>query len=315
MRKYGLPLLLSILFILLLLFPGITKAGASEGLFLWYNSIVPILFPFIILSNLMDATDSFSWFLQPLFLIKKIVPFLHPWYYYAMLLGFFCGYPMGAKVLCDLIRKNKISVSEGNLLLPVINQASPMFLAGYVGVQILENALPLSALFLFLYLPPLLFFFVSVFLTNISKKTTKKELPYPDQLYHQTKKDSMPLSMEHTIWDSFFIIVTIGVYMMLFSILMKLASTIFPQSDLVAIGSCFLEFSTGLHQLKEITLLTKQVKYSLILALTSFGGFCTMAQTYSITRDTGLSMKSYFIKKGIIAFFVFWLTYSSLSSS
>lgn len=318
MRKYSLSFLLCLVFLLLLLFPDIAKSGASDGLFLWYNSIVPILFPFIILSNMMVTTGSFSWFLQPFFLLQKKFPSFHPWYFYTLILGFFCGYPMGAKAVADLIDQGKLSISEGNSLLPIVNQASPMFLAGYVGVHIFKRSLPLSRILFFIYCPALLFFLILLFHKDRAPKLHRSTLgndSIPACHVPSRKKNSMSLSMEHTIWDSFFIIVTIGVYMMLFSIFMKLCHALLPSSLLLTIGTCFLEFSTGLHTLNELPLLSDTTKTSLLLALTSFGGFCTAAQTYSITHHSGISMKSYMIRKTFLALLVFLLSYSSLSSS
>lgn len=314
MRKYSLSLLLCLLFLLLLLFPDIAKSGASDGLFLWYNSIVPILFPFIILSNMMVTTGSFSWFLQPFFLLQKKFPSFHPWYCYALILGFFCGYPMGAKAVADLIDQGKLSISEGNSLLPIVNQASPMFLAGYVGVHIFKRSLPLSRILFFIYCPALLSFLFLLFHKDRAPRANGNA-GIPICLVPLRKKNSMSLSMEHTIWDSFFILVTIGVYMMLFSILMKLSHALLPHSLLLTVGTCFLEFSTGLHTLNELPLLSDSMKTSLLLALTSFGGFCTAAQTYSITHHSGISIKSYMIRKAFFALLVFLLSYSSLSSS
>lgn len=314
MRKYSLSILLCLLFLLLLLFPDIAKSGASDGLFLWYNSIVPILFPFIILSNMMVTTGSFSWFLQPFFLLQKKFPSFHPWYFYALILGFFCGYPMGAKAVADLIDQGKLSISEGNSLIPIVNQASPMFLAGYVGVHIFKRSLPLSRILFFIYCPALVSFLFLLFHKNRAPGANENVGIFTC-LEPSHKKNSMSLSMEHTIWDSFFILVTIGVYMMLFSILMKLSHALLPHSLLLTIGTCFLEFSTGLHTLNELPLLSCSAKTSLLLALTSFGGFCTAAQTYSITHHSGISMKSYLIRKAFLALLVFLLSYSSLSSS
>ena len=125
----------------------------------------------------------------------------------------------------------------------------------------------------------------------------------------------MPLSMEHTIWDSFFIIVTIGVYMMIFTIFMHLIELLLPDSILLSVLTCFLEFSAGLNKLNSIQTLPVTLKNSLLLCLTSFGGLCTSAQTYSIIENTGIRLKSYLLKKGILALLVFLLSYASLGSS
>ena len=54
-------IVLCILLILLLLRPDCTTEGARYGLLLWYNSVVPALFPFMVLSNLIVHTGRPLW--------------------------------------------------------------------------------------------------------------------------------------------------------------------------------------------------------------------------------------------------------------
>lgn len=335
MKKTGFSLLLCLFFLLFLFFPEVTKMGAQEGLSLWYHSVVPILFPFLILSNLMLLHNSFFWILQPFFLLAQYVPSINPWYFHALILGFFCGYPMGAKAIADLIQSKKISSKEGARLLPLVNQANPMFLAGYLGIHILKGKMSFFEILFFLYLPPLVLFLLlclsSVSIrqkgafagTHSPRKSASKSSTYlPEKAFpmekdslSSTKKNSMPQSMEHTILSSFSVIVTIGVYMMLFTILSHLLLVVFPHSRPLALVSCFLEFSTGLHRLAQLSFLSVPLKNSLLLALTSFGGFCTAAQTASIIEPTGITMKSYLTGKTALAFLVFLLSYASSFSS
>lgn len=320
MKKIGISLLLCLLFLLFLFFPEVTKTGAQEGLALWYRSVVPILFPFLILSNLMLLHNSFFWFLQPFFLLNRWFPTLNPWYFHALILGFFCGYPMGAKAISDLLAANKISLTEGKRLLPLVNQPSPMFLAGYLGIHILEGQFSFFEIIGLLYGPPLLLF-ILFFLSSLRKKNTSISSSSSGSSFDEKnafsvqKKNSMPQSMEHTILSSFSVIVTIGVYMMLFTVLSHLLLTLFPHSLPLTLASCFLEFSTGLHRLKQLSFLAAPWKTSLLLALTSFGGLCTAAQTASILEDTGITIQSYLLQKIALAFLVFWLAYASSVSS
>lgn len=320
MKKIGVSLLLCLLFLLFLLFPEVTKTGAQEGLALWYHSVVPILFPFLILSNLMLLHNSFFWFLQPFFLLNRCFPSLNPWYFHALILGFFCGYPMGAKAISDLLAAKKISLAEGKRLLPLVNQPSPMFLAGYLGIHILEGQFSFMKIIGLLYGPPLLlfllFFLSSLRKTNTSISSFSGGSSFDAKnTFSPQKKNSMPQSMEHTILSSFSVIVTIGVYMMLFTVLSHLLLTLFSHSLPLTLTSCFLEFSTGLHQLKQLSFLAAPWKTSLLLALTSFGGLCTAAQTASILKDTGITIQSYLLQKAALALLVFWLAYASSVSS
>ncbi len=317
MKKTLTGLFLLSLFFLMLLFPEEVKSGALDGLFLWYNSVVPILLPFLILSNVIITTDSFSLFLRPFSNIQKRHPVFQPVLFYPVFLGLFCGFPMGAKTIKDLIHSKSLTVKEGSLLLPLVNQASPMFLAGFVGVHILKKRLSFFQILYYLYLPPvfcllfrLLFSFLSYNLRKKEKKLKKKTF----QTFTKNK-NSMPLNLEHTIWNGFYVIVIIGIYMMLFTIVAKLCEKLLPSSQIISVLLCSLEFSSGLDQLVSLTFLEPDIQTGLVLALTSFGGFCTAAQTYTLVKDTEISMKSYLFWKLWIAIVVFIFYSSSISSS
>ena len=322
-----------ILFFLFLLFPQEVKSGALDGLFLWYNSVVPILLPFLILSDIIIKTDSLSFFLLPLFRIKKFIPSFNPALIYPVFLGLFCGFPMGAKTIADLTEKGEITVKEADRFLPVVNQASPMFLAGFVGVHILKKHLSLPEILFYLYVPPFLFLFgrtIFAFLFSyLPFSAVKSELKHKREShlsfaqkskglksggFSYDKKNSMSLNMEHTIWNSFHIVVTIVIYMMLFNILSRLCIRLLPTNNLFVLLLTTLEFSTGLNQLSTLSFTNPVIKTGLILSLTSFGGFCTAAQTKSLIKDTELSINSYLMQKMLIAAAVF-LFYSSSASS
>ncbi|MCI5595599.1 MAG: hypothetical protein MR380_02590 [Lachnospiraceae bacterium] len=301
MKKKFFSLILLSLFFLFLIFPETVQAGAKEGLALWYNTMIPILFPFILISNLLIATDSVRYFTYPIIPLLRWFPYLNPYYFYALIFGWFCGYPMGAKSIADLLRTGKITKQEANFLLPAVNQASPMFLIGYLGIHIFEKSYSFGQILLIIYGPVLFFLISGLFLFNPSKNERILAPSY--------KKNSMSLSMEHTIISSFQIMVNIGVYMMIFTILMRLLLLLLPESPLLTLFIGFLEMSTGIAWIHHLSFLTPFVKGSLIFALTAFGGFCTMAQTYSVTEGLHLSIPFYLVAKILLGTLSFCMAF------
>ena len=87
------------LFITMLFFPTPVFDGASEGILLWFQIVLPTLLPFILLSNLMIRTNAVYYIsritgplLGKIFAVSDSGSF-------AVIAGFLCGYPMGAKVM------------------------------------------------------------------------------------------------------------------------------------------------------------------------------------------------------------------------
>ena len=120
------------LFVCMLLFPQTVFQGASSGLLLWFNTVLPTLLPFIILSNLLirtGAIDVISRIISPVLCRLFCVS---PFGAFAVLTGFLCGCPMGGKVAADLLRERRISEKEGRYLLSFCNNTSPMFIISYI---------------------------------------------------------------------------------------------------------------------------------------------------------------------------------------
>ena len=53
MRRYAFPFSVILLFFIMLSFPQEVFDGASEGLLLWFQIVLPTLLPFIIISNII----------------------------------------------------------------------------------------------------------------------------------------------------------------------------------------------------------------------------------------------------------------------
>lgn len=148
--------LLPIIGLLLLLFtrPDVIASGCSLGLTLWYTAVLPSLLPFMILSGLLIRTGLFR------YLNSVYAPFLGRLFSisdegcYAVLLGFLCGFPMGAKVIADLVQEGRISPEEGSYLLGFCNNVSPAFFLNYVCLQKLGySSVPWKLVFLFYAIP------------------------------------------------------------------------------------------------------------------------------------------------------------------
>ena len=148
-----------LLFYLMLRYPVESVYYAFTGLTLWFQKMIPALFPFMILSGIMvrmDLTKYFALVLSPL--LKPIFK-VSGTGAYCIIMGFLCGFPMGAKVIADLYDRQKISKREATYLLSFCNNIGPIYFTGFV-LPVLK--LPTSFVYLFgMYGLPLLYGLVS----------------------------------------------------------------------------------------------------------------------------------------------------------
>jgi sporulation integral membrane protein YlbJ len=113
--------------------------AAKDGLILWAESVVPSLFPFFVASDLLCKTNLIP--LAGKYLGKIMKPiFNEPGESaIAIIIGTISGYPVGAKVVCKLVRENKISKEEAERLLAFCNNSGPLFILGTVGIALFGN--------------------------------------------------------------------------------------------------------------------------------------------------------------------------------
>ena len=109
----------SALFIMLLLSPSVSASLVREGLYLCAVTVVPALFPFMALSEIIMGC-------LPRGRSKSHI-------FFAFFLGILCGAPVGAKCLSSLCSEGCISTEEYSRLLPLCNMPSAPFIISAVG--------------------------------------------------------------------------------------------------------------------------------------------------------------------------------------
>ena len=300
MKQFLIGLSVCFLFLYLLLFPQNGLYACTHALVLWSGSVVPALFPVMILSRLLISTDILYFILKPVaFLCGR---FLHLSFYgtYALLLGYVCGYPMGIKTIADLEDERLLSQEEGRFLATFINNVSPGFLSGYVCTELLQKPETAPAYMVIIYGASLTYGTVSaIFQKNAGTLPpyAKETIVQPDQKSHL----SFLMLLDHTLEDSILQLLKIGGYMVLFSVLSSITCvfSFLPETAMVLL-SATLEISCGAQQ---ITLLACSafLKGILLTASLSFGGLCSAFQSSSFLQRAGIPLPKYIKAKAMIS--------------
>lgn len=291
------------LIVLLLRYPTLSLEYASTGLNLWLTKMVPTLLPFMILSGIMirmDLTESF---------VRLLHPLLHRIYgtskngSYTIIMGFLCGFPMGARIVGELYETGRLSREESSRILYFCNNIGPIYFLSYV-VPVLAIEKPLVP-FLIMYGIPLLYGLilcriVPLFLSNTRRQSTMQHLYNARQntkkIAHQSSNsDGMQLlaAIDASILSGLIGIAKLGGYMVFFNLL----NIIFVpfrhvSSNLLSLYQCLLEITSGIDH-------SGHSLYYAILIILPFGGFSCIAQTYSMISRTDLSVRPYIFHKVI----------------
>ncbi len=280
------------LFFFLLFFPDQTLDASKYGLLLWFDALLPTLLPFLIVSQLILKTslsDYFQKYLGPAF--RRLFHCSETGAF-CLLCGLLCGYPVGARLIAVQIKDKQLSVSEGQYLLSFCNNVSPMFCISYGVLQTLHTTK---------VLPYLCCIYGSALLYGIWKRP--KHLSN-DMVFH-TKKQTSPAEnifqlIDVCIIDSFFILIKLCGYLILFSIFQKGIFLLLPDGSTLftAVLSLILEITNGLSQLQAIS--SDIIRSFLVVGALTFGGLCCVFQTNSVITGTNLSLKTYVLDKLLI---------------
>lgn len=128
-------------FIALLFFKNSDAAAkfVSRGATLCIEKLIPSLFPFLVISSLLVSSGLDKPLGRTLGKPLAIILGISAEGACAVILGFICGFPVGAKCACGLMREGKISRAECERLLAVCSIPSPAFVIGVLGEDILGS--------------------------------------------------------------------------------------------------------------------------------------------------------------------------------
>ena len=277
-----------LLIIVLCLNSSFVSKSFAEGLVLWYNNLVPLLLPFLLISGFF----------------LSMIDWNHPNRAGCLILlflcGLFCGYPVGAIAIGMLYKNQVISKNFAHAIMPLCNNISPMFLMGYVCNQYLNGQINTITVLAIIYLPQICY----AVLYYLISKTALHISPFTLSEYAATRNESNAPSV---IENSITTITVIGIYVAVFSVLYNLAIACGGNIPTFHILACYLEITKGLSELSVFPLSSIQ-KTALILSVTSFGGVSSLFQSMHILKDTKLSFVRYTFGKCICAVFSYLMT-------
>lgn len=108
-------------------------AGARQALALCGATLIPSLFPFFVLANLLSEMGLPDLLGRTLGGVTRRLFRVSGYGAQAFFLGISGGYPLGAVTVANLRRKGYISRSEAEGLLPFCNNSGPAFILGAAG--------------------------------------------------------------------------------------------------------------------------------------------------------------------------------------
>lgn len=238
--------------------------AVRQGLNLCARSVVPALFPYMVMVNFLISSGLF----------RRV-----PCGVQAFLLGALGGYPMGAKAVASLCRSGQFSPQEAARLAPVCNNCSPAFCIFLVGQTVFHSTLAGIVLYAAQLLSALILW--AVFRPRTSTHALRPVAQRPH--LSSALVDSVQNAALNTLYLCGFVV--------LFQVLLFLL----PLSRPFFIG--LVELTNGVVLLDG----TRRLSFVAAAFLVSFGGLCTAAQTAAVLGEAGISCKGYLLKRLLAA--------------
>lgn len=320
-KKYFFTIIFLLFTLSLILFSTSNLEAAKNGLVLWANSIVPTLFPFFVATELLCKTN----FIQ--ILGKFLNKFMKPVFNVpgesaiAVIMGFISGYPVGAKVVCNLYEKKICSKSEAERLIAFTNNSGPIFILGSVGVSLLGN-LHLGQILLISHI------IASLLVGIVFRFWKRNQVDLTFRNYNSERKELIKMEnlgeiLTDAIKKSIWTVLNIGGFVVLFSVIISILSSFEILTGIANILANFgfsyeivLSFLTGIIEMTNgVSLVASCYSnfpiYSVLTCsfLLGFGGLSVLLQVFSIISKYKISIKPYFYGKLLHGIFATILTF------
>ncbi len=294
-------IILFYLFIFIFLYSSNVKENILYAFDVWTNTLIPSIFPFIIISNLLinyGFIDILSLFLgrfvEFIFNLPKEAT-------YAVIISFFTGFPTGSKYVRDLLDKGMISKEDANHLIMFTNYSNPLFVVSGIGEGMLKSK-TLGIIILIMHI-------ISGLLVGFIFKKKRKVVNYKSNKRYQ---ESFIKVLTESINNGFRILINMLGIIIFFLIVISIIDKLLPNNIITAILKGIIEITIGINNIARMNI-NITLKASLIGFIISFSGISVHFQTKSIIENSQIKYKNYLIARIFHAILCFSLTYLSIS--
>ncbi|MFA9423376.1 MAG: hypothetical protein ACERLG_07345 [Sedimentibacter sp.] len=299
-KRNLIPIFILLLICCFIIKPAIVSEGASNGLKIWVNNIVPFLFPMSILSNILLHYN----FLYNLFGLMSSISskvFKNKYAMIPFFISFISGYPSGAMAINIMANNKRITQKEANYLIVFANDCSFQFIAGVVAFSMLGN----FQLYKYIAIPHFLGAIILSLL--LFKNHPNLHTNFPTK----QKSVSFNQAFSSSIYKSVIGILSVGGVIVIFSVfsnffensLSSLANFWSLNAGInkifysLLIGS--LEVTNGCSIISSSPIIPIEIKLTLINFLISFSGMSVIFQTMAVINDFEFDIKNYIFFKFI----------------
>jgi len=252
---------------------------------IWITSIIPSLFPFFVISDILNNYNAINYipkFIKNIF--KKLFN-VSDNSLFIFFISMLSGFPSNARNIKILYKDNKITKEESEHLLFFTHFSNPLFILGTLVVIFLNNKSLGIPILISHYLPNFIIAFLLRKYNNPvnNYNTNNKNNPKFGITFTKSIKSSI---------DSLLLILgTLSVFLIISTIIINLFKLNTINSLLI---KSILELTSGLKELSMINF-NNNILVILSSCILSFGGLSVHMQVINELTDTDISYRNFFI--------------------
>lgn len=265
------------LIILLFSQPGIAHKGAVEGMRIFTTALLPYLLPYLVITQLFIRS-------QNSFLITTNKFKL---YFNVYLLSAIGGFPSGAAVIASLKDLGTLNKNNASWLLAICHAPSPMFVIGFVGIEIFHAEIAGIKLLLIIHAVNLVFLLVFIILSP----------PIHENMHVQKASDS---PFQESIKETYQILLLIGTTVIFFTtvsfIVFESVKEVLPNISpilLVFVASIF-EMTGGISLAGEMLSGSTFLPF-IVASIIAFSGISIHMQIIVLAQKANIPIRKYIL--------------------
>ncbi|MFJ8261644.1 hypothetical protein ACIQ4I_06725 [Rummeliibacillus sp. NPDC094406] len=289
------------LFILLLLLqPGLAHEGADTGMELFIDHLFPYLLPYLILTQwLLRLTNVSS------------IPQHSKWKFYLQVyfLSALGGFPTGAATISFLYKQQQVTKKEAPLLLAICHAPSPLFVVGFVGVEILKN--PNSGWYMLALIHLVNIVLLAIFILKFRKKNTHPIVSQQPDTITSPLIESIKNSLPTVLLVAATVIFFTTISFVLTETLLRFVHQL-PNAIMLSLYS-LLEMTSGLDASQNLFANSKWLEL-IVITILSMQGLSIHLQVAVLAKEARISMKPYVytrVFQTLLIPFLYWLIFIS----
>lgn len=268
MKKYLFALLAMLV---LILCSKTAIAGGQEGIEICLRTVIPSLFPFILVAQYLCGNLS-----------GQNIKILHPLEKLCrvpdgsgglLITGFLGGYPVGASSVYSAWKSGQLTEAQGQRMLGFLNNAGPAFIFG-MGTALFSNPL----------IPWVVW--VSHILCAVFTAMLLPGEKHPSQIENKPGEVTLVHCLKNTIQVLAQVCGWVILFRMMLAFLFSIPGGVTPEIKATVAGT--LELTNGCLLLQTIP--EEWVRYLLLALFLNTGGLCVAMQTISVVGELGIGM-------------------------